>query len=943
MKVVNLKTNHMTNPMGFELGVPTLSYQVVDCSSLYQVQARIEVSSDDSFSSLLFDSGADENINHIGFELPLELQPLTRYFWRVTVWGNKNECATSETAWFETSKLSLPWQPSWIKSAHSGEYSPIFSKHLALQNKPIRSARAYVCGLGLYELYINNVKAGDEYLAPGCHAYDSWLQYQTYDITDALGSAQNTIQVLMGDGWYMGRFGFNTPDKNHHYGQEHQLIAEFIITYLDGTQDIFATDSTWLVKESGIKANSIYDGEAIDANHESALQPCQLCDEQDTSRLTARLSLPMQIHERIKPVTTFVNSKGQLIIDFGQNLVGWAEIHKVLPKAASLTLEYAEFLVDDDIYTDNLRTAKARFSYVSDGMADRIRPHFTFFGFRYVRVTSSTAELTPEDITACFLYSAMSQAGEIETDNPLINQFFANVKRSQKGNFLDVPTDCPQRDERMGWTGDIQVFSGTACYNMDVYAFLNKFLVDLSQEQQKFDGSVPFVVPMFDTKEAGSSGWGDAATVIPWTLWQHYGDQKILQQQYPSMKGWVDFISRQVKKQNSDNLLWDSGFHFGDWLALDNEPNIKSFKGKTEDKFIASIYYYYSAKILASTAEVLGINSEAAHYHELSEAILNDLRNEYVTATGRLALDTQTGFVLAIMFNVIPDEFKSRAAADFTKRLKRDDFKIKTGFIGTPFICQALTKVGLHDIAVDLFTNTACPSWLYPVTKGATTIWERWDSVLENGTINPQSSMNSLNHYAFGSVTEWLYQSLFGLQPMEDKPGFRNAIIAPRPHYKFKTARMAYQSIAGLYHVAWQLSDNGNLNFNITVPFNCQATLILPDVTKEKIKSETDITSGLQKDNNVIIELFSGEHHFSYTPEREYFKRYNLDTTISLLLDNKNTNNILKKHIPDVISLPFLKNMANESLCDIAKKPFFKYEKNILELINSELNQYTIN
>lgn len=942
MKVVNLKTNHMNNPLGFDLGTPNISYQVIDCQSIIQTNARVEVSLTADFSSLIFDSGKSTSINHIGFELPISLAPSHRYFWRVTVWGDENEVATSEIAWFETAKLSQPWQASWIKRTHQSEYTPIFCKQILLQPKPVRSARAYICGLGLYELYINDKKVGNEYLAPGCHVYDSWLQYQTYDITPSLIQSQNNITVLMGDGWYQGRFGFNAPDKTAHYGTEHQLIAEFTITYMDGVEETFSTDGSWWVKDSGIQVNSIYDGEVFNANHESSLFPCQLCADQETSRLRDRLSPPVLINEQIQPIEIFYNKNGQLILDFGQNLVGWVEINRMLPKSATLILEHAEFMTDGDIYTENLRTAKAQCTYISDGVNAHYRPHFTFFGFRYVRVTCST-QLDSADFRACFLHSALTQTGIIKTDNPLINQFVENVLRSQKGNFLDVPTDCPQRDERMGWTGDIQVFAGTACYNMDVYAFLNKFLTDLALEQKKLNGSVPFVVPMFDVKEAGSSGWGDAATIIPWTLWQHYGDKKILQQQYQSMKSWVDYILSQVKKQNSDSLLWDSGFHFGDWLALDNEPNIKSFKGKTEDKFISSIYFHYSATIVGKTAEILKLDKEAAYYLSLSSEIIADLRDEYVTKTGRLALDTQTGFILAIMFDVIKEEFYARISEDFMKRLRRDDLKIKTGFIGTPYICQALTKVGLHDIAVNLFTNTTCPSWLYPITKNATTIWERWDSVLEDGTINPQSSMNSLNHYAFGSVTEWLYQSVFGLKQISDEPGFKHALISPKPHYKLKNASMSYNSIAGCYHINWELMDDGKLNFNIKIPFNCQAILTLPDAKKEKIKSNINLDETLQENNSVIIKLQAGAFRFEYQPEQEYFKRHSISDSFHQLLENSKTRDVLNKYIPDIVNLPFIKMIANESLADISKKPFFKYAHSTLDILNDKLNQYTIN
>ena len=940
MKVVNLKTNHIVNPLGFGFEVARVSYQVIETNSSIQTFSRIEVALDELFNHIIFDTKKIDDINHIGYDLPIELLPKTRYFWRVTVWGDKNDVVTSNTAWFETAKQNEPWKAQWICRTNDSSFTPLFHKKIALENKAITTARAYICGLGLYELYINDSKISDELLAPGCHVYDQWLQYQTYDITEAL-KENNAIDILMGDGWYKGRFGFNNPHKENNYGDHHILIAEFEVNYADGSKQLVTTDSSWFVKDSPISKNSIYDGETIFACHESALIPCAIDEQQETRSLRARQSLPVKIHETIQPVHSFKNEKGQLILDFGQNIVGWVEIKQQLPKGTTITLEHAEILQGNDLYTENLKSAKASFHYEADGLSTHIRPHFSFFGFRYVKVTASTA-IEPENFVACFIYSDLQQTGTIETNNSLINQFFQNVLRSQKGNFLDLPTDCPQRDERMGWTGDIQVFSGTACYNMDVYAFLNKYLIDLAKEQQKFNGSVPFVIPVFDVKEAGSSGWGDAATIIPWTLWEHYGDPRILKQQYQSMKDWVNFMVQQVEAQNSESLLWDSGFHFGDWLALDNEPNIKSFKGRTEDKFIASIYFHYSATIVGKAAEILESDEDAKYYFNLSKNILSDLRNEYVTQTGRLALDTQTGYVLAIIFDLIPNEYKTRVAADFKKRLKRDDYNIKTGFIGTPFICKALSKIGLHDEAVDLFTRIGCPSWLYPITQGATTVWERWDSVLADGSMNQQSNMNSLNHYAFGSVTEWLYQTVFGLKPTTDEPGFKHALITPKPHYKLKQAKMSYQSIAGEYQIGWHLTNDGQLQFNISIPFDCHATVLLPDVTCEQIFSSLQSNPIQQKNQDVLIQLSAGEYNFSYQPTKEYFKRYNTDISLAELMANIETKSVLEKHIPDIITLPFIKILEKESLMELANKPFFKHEKSVLHSINQELNQYTI-
>lgn len=959
MKVVHLHTNHHCNPLGFALDPLTLSFQVEGARSTRQQAARIEIALDEAFSQPVFDSGKAAAISSLAYRPQMTLQPRTRYFWRVTVWGDlADEMATSDVAWFETGKLDERWSAQWITVADASAIAPRCHGQIPLSGKAIRRARAYVCGLGLYELYLDGRKVGDELLAPDCNVYDQWLQYQTYDLTDALldvaaSACSARISLLLGDGWYKGRFGFNRADARHHYGEHCVALAEIHIEYVDGTTSVSGTDGSWLSDDSALLENSLYDGEIQDWRHDSPLVACRLLDDATaqslTARLAARLSPKVRGQSRHAVQACTALDDGGYLLDFGQNMVGWVEFSLAERRGTRVTLHYAEALQEDGqtLYRDNLRTAQARFQVITDGTLRVVRPHFTYFGFRYVRVDGLTRAPQPGQFTACFIYSDMAQAAQIETGHPLVNQFVDNVFRSQRGNFVDVPTDCPQRDERMGWTGDIQIFSGTACYNMEVYPFLAKYLHDLACEQQTMQGSVPFVVPMFDMQQAGSSGWGDAATVIPWNLWLHYGDSAIIERQYSSMKNWVDYISAQVARQDvsifapDNGLLWSSGFHFGDWLALDNEPNIRSFKGRTEDKFIASVYYMYSAELVAKAAALVQRSQEAAYYRELAGKIRQDIRQEYLTATGRLALDTQTGYILAIMFDLYSAAQLPRAAQDLQQRLKRDDFSIKTGFIGTPYFCLALSKAGLHELAYDLFLDTRCPGWLYPVTRGATSIWERWDAIHQDGAFNARHDMNSLNHYALGSVMEWVYRDVFGLRPDDTQPGFKSVTIAPRPDYRLGTATLQYRSAAGVYTVQWRLDPQGHLHVSVTIPFDCDAQLLLPDADAQQMAMTGDLIA-LQQGTSVAIELQAGAYQFSYQPTRDYIKRYGIGMSMKVLRVNPAIEQVLRQHIPDVMALPFLAMLENESVLDLSKKPFFSYDAAVLQSLDQALKQYVV-
>lgn len=941
MRVINLKTNRITNPLGFDLGKPRLSFITCDTDATKQVAAQIQVAYDNEFSKIIFNSGKSEKIDSLAFELTIELDPRTRYYWRVKVWADNGEVATSEATWFETAKMEESWIGKWITPDLDNKIHPVLSKEFSLQ-KTIKSARAYVCGLGLYEMNINGRKCGDEFLAPNFNAYNKWLQYQTYDITDTLVQGENRVDVALGNGLYKGRFGFDSAENI--YGDKFVLLCEVVINFEDGTSLSINSDQTWKARKSKVLDSNIYDGEVYDATFNDLTSYETREIDLGFEKLQARLSLPVKIKERLKPIEVIKTPAGEIVLDLGQNMVGWMEFKTNAPKESEITLQYGELLQEGNFYRDNLRSAKAEFKYISNGEEAVVRPHFTYYGFRYVKVSGLHAEVNADDFTGCVLYSDMELTGHIETSNALVNKLFLNALWGQKGNFLDTPTDCPQRDERMGWTGDAQVFSGTASFNMNTFAFFSKYGYDLAREQEDRDGMVPMVVPAANVGGGGSSAWGDAATIIPWNVYLQYGDKGILVQQFESMKSWVDFIKK-ADDNSGAKRLWTTGFHFGDWLALDGE-NPDMPVGGTDVAFISSAYYSYSSMIVSKAARVLGKEELAKEYEDLSKEVREAIRDEYFTKTGRIAINTQTALIVSLFMDLVPEGKRERIANDLKEKLKNDKNHLKTGFVGTPYFCKVLSENGCKDLAYTLLLNKDYPSWLYAVTMGATTIWERWNSVLPDGKISG-TDMNSLNHYAYGSIVEWMYRYMAGINPVEDKPGFRHIKLAPQPDYRLKYAKASYNSAVGLYKSEWEITEEGNLSFKFTVPFNATASLMLPSVKLENIKvngkllKEADLTSK-QSDENVAVELASGSYEFYYVPEESYVKYYSTNFSYSELMENEETKNALVEVLPMMLPEHMVQKVGHLSPRALSQMPFFFVSSSILDELDKKLNKIKI-
>jgi len=895
MRITAMKTSHVENPLGYELAPMSFSWKVDRTQSAAAVSARVEVARDKAFSELIHDSGHATGISNAAYSPEgLTLAPRSRYWWRVTVRGDRGDEA-STVAWFETGKMEEPWAAKWVASPLAGGEHPCFRKSFTLQGD-IASARAYACGLGVYELYVNGAKAGDENLAPGFHVYDKWLQVQAYDLTSLLRPGENVLGGMLGNGWAKGRFG--PGDAAENFCGEFGFIAEVHVTYANGETLVLATGEDWLCAASPVLESSIYDGETYDATLEqpgwasagfdaagwqTVVVAEDFQEKWGLGPLCDCLSLPVKVMQELKPAALLKTPAGEDVLDMGQNMVGFLRFKARAPEGRKQSLYFGELLQEGNFYRDNLRSAKAEYHYISSGTAAEVRPLFTFYGFRYVKL-EGFGDIDINDFTGCVLYSAMEPTGRIETSDAKVNRLFQNVLWGQRGNFLDVPTDCPQRDERMGWTGDAQIFCETAAWNMDVSAFFTKYLRDMAYEQEKNGGRVPHVIPDVyprkteKSKGGGACGWADAAAVIPWTLYQMYGDEGILRAAFPGLRAWVDWVKAEDDRSGG-RRLWTTGFHFGDWLAVD-APVPGGVFGATDVAFIASAYYFYSASLTAKTARVLNDTESAAIYEALAGEIKAAIGREFFTPSGRLAVKTQTAMALALHFGIYPEGCRERLAQDLKLQLVRDGMKLKTGFLGTPALCRALTENEGHAYALRLFFNEELPGWLYAVNMGATTVWERWDSVLPDGKLS-DTGMNSLNHYAYGSVASWMYRYLCGIIPLA--PGFEEVRLAPRPCGQLDFARACFDSPHGKIVCGWKRLTDGQWEIEAEIPFGVTGELVLTRASQSQKA------------------LAPGQHKFTYTPLPA--EKCSLETPVYELLANEQAAKIFSA-IPGFGSVP---------------------------------------
>ena len=895
---IHLRCEYHVNPVGIDALRPRLSWEMVDGrrgarQTAYQIVVAHSLEELHGAITCLWDSGkvhSRESV-HQPYAGPA-LQASQRCYWKVRIWDAGDQPSPwSEPAYWEMGLLAPEdWRAGWIEADLPEDPAAPQPAHMLRTefqvDGALRSARAYITSHGLYEAELNGHRVGDQVLTPGWTSYDHRLQMQIYDVTGLVQTGNNALGVTLADGWYRGYLGFQ--NQRNHYGDKLALLCQIRIEYADGHVRWIGTDDRWRASTGPVRMADIYQGETYDARLEKPGWSTPGYDDRGwagvrvvdhaKTHLVAPAGPPVRTVEEIQPLSVLRTPAGEIVFDFGQNLVGWCRLRVAGEAGAMVVLRHAEVLdVEGNFYTDNLRSAAQTVRYTLKGDGEEVyEPRFTFQGFRYVAVSGFPGVPTVDSLTAVVVHSNMAPTGTFECSQPLLNQLQHNIVWGQKGNFVDVPTDCPQRDERLGWTGDAQVFIRTACFNMDVAGFFTKWLADLAADQAP-NGSVPFVVPDVLARRRdpgqpavftgmGSAAWGDAAVICPWTLYLCYGDSRILERQYTSMAGWVEFMAGQA----GDRSIWDSGFHFGDWLAIFPEANPLVPAPKTSHALIATAFFAYSASIVAQAARVLGKDGDAQRYEALATHVRRAFCAEFVTPNGRIDAGTQTAYVLALMFDLLPEEQRPAAVERLVADIRGRGNHLSTGFVGASYVCPVLSKFGRLDVAFDLLNQRTFPSWLYPVKRGATTIWERWDGIKPDGTFQ-DASMNSFNHYAYGAIGDWMYRTIAGIDLDPAEPAYQHVIIRPQLGAGLTHAEATLHTVYGRIRTAWELT-RSHFRLEVTVPANTWATVVIPATDVEQVTEggrplrEVDgvVVNGVQVDG-LTLELGAGEYRFAST------------------------------------------------------------------------------
>ena len=736
------------------------------------------------------------------------------------------------------------WSAVLISPDQDFDGAPLLRREFVLEegHGPVRRATLHATAHGVFEVYVNAEPASTDVLSPGWSSYEWRLRYSSYDVTE-LVQPTTVLGIALGNGWFHGRLGWQ--GGRAYYGEELGAFGQLEIEFTDGHVQTVATDESWTAGPSAVVANDLYDGQTIDARKRSDdwLLP-GFADpswtgvhsgELDQATLTPYIGPPVRRQEELAPVRIWSSPSGRTLVDFGQNLVGWVKVCVQGPAGTVVTLRHAEVLENDELGVRPLRTAKATDQFLLSGGEDVFEPTFTFHGFRYAEVDGWPGELTPDALTAVVVSSELRRIGTFECSDELLNQLHRNIVWGTRGNFLDVPTDCPQRDERLGWTGDIAAFTPSAAYLFDVESFLRDWLRDLAAEQAAADGMVGYVVPdvLKYIERPGhpaadsTAVWSDAAVWVPWALWQAYGDRQVLADQFDSMAAHVRYVERRL----SPTGLWDTGFQFGDWLDPTAPPD-KPAETKADNGVVATACFYRSTSLLVRVAEILGRADDAASFAELADRTRRAFNEHYVKPDGTIRSDAPTVYALAIVFGLLDEETTTLAGERLAKLVADGGYHIQTGFAGTPFVTDALTSTGHLDDAYRLLLQQECPSWLYPVTMGATTIWERWDSMLPDGTINP-GQMTSFNHYALGAVADWMHRVIGGIAPLE--PGYARVLVAPQPGGGLTWARASLATPRGPVAVSWRQNPAGGFALDVDLPADVGALVRLPDGTEHEV------------------------------------------------------------------------------------------------------------
>lgn len=685
-----------------------------------------------------------------------------------------------------------------------GDSVPLYQRNFQIK-KPVRSAVLYASARGVYEATLNGQRVGDFILAPGWTSYEHRIQYQMYEISELL-SEENCLTVAVAAGWYKGAIArwWSYPDDH-----TCALIAKIEITYTDGSVENIYTDADWKAAQSGYSFCEIYDGFVFDAR----ITP-DFCLETAVAANNSKAELIPQVgekiteHERVKPQRLIVTPKGERVIDFGQNLTGYVEISLAAKAGDKVSLSFAEILDSDgNFYNENYRSAKCQYVYVCKDGEQSFKPTLTFYGYRYIRLDEYPGEVNLENFTSIAVYSDLARTGFVESSDEMLSQLFQNTLWGQRSNFLDVPTDCPQRDERMGWTGDAQAFVRTAAYNYDVNRFFEKWLGDMVLDQFE-NGVIPPVIPYEKKGGKISAAWADAVAICPWQIYLSYGNKDILQKMFLPIKKWVDYVTGATTRPN----LWFGGNHFCDWLELGAKKG--QYIGDTRGDLIGSAFHARCTEILCKIGHILG--QDVSYYEVLYQRIVEAFHEEFEGT-----YKTQTEHVLALAFDLTKNP--ETVARSLVELIHRDGDKLQTGFVGTPYILHTLSRYGYHKLAYDLLLRKEYPSWLYPITKGATTIWEHWDGIMPSGELWSKD-MNSFNHYAYGAVIDWVYAVCGGINPVESAPGYERVLIAPIADDRIDWLRVELKTAYGNISSAWR-HENGSVVYEITTPV--KATVVI--------------------------------------------------------------------------------------------------------------------
>jgi len=848
-----LRCEYRVNPLGIDVAQPRLSWQLRDKrrgarQTAYRVRAAGRPGDLEAGDNLLWDSGrveSDQSV-HVPYGGPAPASK-QRCYWQVRTWDEGGaESPWSDPAWFEMGLLDREdWEAEWIASSLVGGPRttvpvPYMRKDIALDGA-VAAARLYITALGVFEAHINGRRVGEDVLAPGWTYFPKQVRYHVYDVARLLKKGDNTLGAILGDGWYCGHIE-KLPRQVH--GDRPKLLARLEVELKDGTKQVVLSDGTWKTCFGPLLEADLIMGEAYDARLEmpgwdrpgfddSGWLPVKTMPDEGMD-LVAYRGPAMRCVEEIKPVAKPRKGRHGWIFDLGQNMVGVVRLKIEGAAGKTVTIRHAEMMnPDDSLHTENLRTARATDYYTPAGNGvEEWTPRFTFHGFRYVELQGIREQPRRDAVTGVVIHSDMESTGRFKCSDKLVNQLQHNIRWGQKGNFLDVPTDCPQRDERLGWTGDAQVFIRTACFNMEVAGFFTKWLQDI-RDAEGPEGTVPSIVPISAPGLAGSDGgpaWADATTICALTIYEEYGDLRALEEHYDCMVRYVAYQSSTARDylRCRDGCGYSQGF--GDWLALDGG---EGWSGRTHKELIGTVFFARSTQLLAQAARALGKARDASRYEKQYEKIRKAFQKRFVTPGGLVAGQTQTCYVLALHFDLLPESLREAALAELVRDIEKRGMKLSSGFVGTSYLPHVLTRFGKTDIAYALLAQEEWPSWLYAVTQGATTIWERWDGWTHDKGFQDKA-MNSFNHYAYGAIGEWLYRTVAGLGVDPAKPGYKHLVIRPLPGGKLTHAEAELRTMYGIAKSGWRIKGK-KLRMEVVVPPNTTAAVHIPGPVAGKV------------------------------------------------------------------------------------------------------------